>query len=512
MYSLDDTFDISGEWWNSANPERMVPGNLSFDRDAGIELRINQAFDPQEGAVRTGDANPRYACVHGITVKGEAVTLIDAQQLGTSFNFGSGGLRQPGRIHARILVMGAQLPAGFGFPEVGFRIPGLQVWLAEQVISHEMHFDGNKKLVRQDYSAGIMPEETFQVPSISSEITIQYGLGFSADAYSSIQVSVAAWFNFRPKSSQQADWFLDQEDKLLTLISLLAGELLFADAVHAKIDETNHRVSILFAAERTEVPLRRNPSDYFMSRGSISVPLVDCIANWFDIVSRVEQPASLAKSIMASKNLWLHMEFLSLIQVLEGFHRSLHDGEYLDSEDYDTVRSTLQGAIPSIVSSDHRAALKSRIRYGNQYSLRKRLGELASSLSECIRGHLFGFSGSLPASWLDTRNYYTHWDEELRPGILNIQDMYYANVRLRHFLCTMFRLLVGVPQSDCERAFTGSSHSAQQLIQINIIEKRTADLSFLPHAIMTISSSKDDSDERDESKGGELKGDQGDGD
>jgi hypothetical protein len=52
---------------------------------------------------------------------------------------------------------------------------------------------------------GRMPEETFQVQAINSDISIQYGLDSSVDAYSFVKVSVAAWFAFRPTSPQQAD-------------------------------------------------------------------------------------------------------------------------------------------------------------------------------------------------------------------------------------------------------------------------------------------------------------------
>lgn len=504
MYALNDTIDIAGEWWDSTDPETQVSGQLSFNRSSGVELRINQAFDMLEGAVRPGDPNPRYDCVHGITVKGEAVTLIDAQQFGSSLHFGSGGIRQPGRLRARILVMGAHLPPNFSFPSVSFRVPGLQVWLARQVVSHQIIFDDQETFARQHYSFGSMPEETFPVPAINSTVSVHYGWDSNTDAYSSIQVSIAAWFTVQPATPQKTDWFLEQDDRLLTLISLLAGELMLADAVQAKVDESHHRVSILFSGKSSTQLVRRDPSDFFMSRASISVPLAKCISDWFDVAPRVERPASLAMSIMASDNLWLHMEFLSLIQVLEGFHRSLYNGDYLSDVAYKDVRTALQAAIPSTVAPDHRAALMSRIRYGNQYSLRKRLGKLEALLSENIRGHLFGMAKSVPTSWIDTRNYYTHWDDELRSGILNSQEMYYANVRLRNFICTLFRLLVGIPASDFEKAFAGSSDAAQQLIHINIIEKREADPSFVPQAIMTISSSKDEPHEGQNTTGEDI--------
>lgn len=491
MYSLNDTIEISGEWWDSKHPDKIIPGQLSFTRHKGVELLVNHAFNPPYGAVRPGDPNLRYACIHGITVSGEAATLVDAQQLGTSFNFGSGGIRQPGRIHARILVMGAHLPEQFCFSKIIFKVPNLQVWLSHKVIHHTIHLDQEDKFIRQDYIIEHIPDEEFQIQTIASIISIHYRGKSNSNAYSSAQLSVEAWLGVKPDTPHTIDWFLEQIDKLLTLITFLSGQFMATDSIEAQINSSDE-VSILFANKESETPKKKYPSDYFLSRSSISTPFSECCNKWFDIAKKIERPADLAISIIASKNLWLHIEFISLIQALEGLHRALYNGKYMEDGAYEVVRDKLQNAIPSNVSKDHRTSLKSRVRYGNQYSLRKRLGELGEHLSEEIRRHIFGPTKSVPATWVDTRNYYTHWDEELKYSILDNQDMHYANIRLNNFLITLFRLLAGVSPSDIESAYSGTSDSAQQLIEVNIVTRRKADPHFIPQAIMTISSNHND--------------------
>ncbi|WP_423191407.1 HEPN domain-containing protein [Burkholderia multivorans] len=69
---------------------------------------------------------------------------------------------------------------------------------------------------------------------------------------------------------------------------------------------------------------------------------------------------------------------------------------------------------PNTVGSDHKEALKSRIRYGNEVSLRKRLDALISRLDLPLRKQILGNDGVVPRSWVVTRNYYTHWDNESR--------------------------------------------------------------------------------------------------
>jgi hypothetical protein len=487
MHTLDETIEISGEWWLAEKPEMVISGLLYFNSQ-GIELHLNQAFTPPNGAIRPGDLNPKYAVVHGVTIKGEAVTLFDSQQIGTSFHFGSGGFKQPGRIYARALAFGAHIPADFQFLRVSFRVPGLQVWLGKQVIAHTITFDEEQKFTTQSFGLGRMPDETFRVCSIDSTLSWHYGWSSKADAFKSIRVDVSAWFSLQPDEGKTIDWFLGHHETLLTMLSFLSGHPLVADAIQAKFDESDHRADILVVTRKTEHPEQNYPIDFFLSRPTITAPLEEYCNKWFEIAPTVEKAASLARSVMASKDLWLHVEFLSLMQALEGLHRALYDGKYIEDSQYETVKAALTNAIPSSVQRDHKDALKSRIRYGNQISLRKRLDELTSKLSPQSRADILGNSGNVPKSWIDTRNYYTHWDDELLTSVLNSQSMYYANVRMHHFIRVLYAQLIGIDAVDIENAFKRPSRLAQQLVHLNIVEKRQTDPSYIPQAIMTISS------------------------
>jgi hypothetical protein len=66
--------------------------------------------------------------------------------------------------------------------------------------------------------------------------------------------------------------------------------------------------------------------------------------------------------------------------------------------------------------------------------------------------------------------------------------MYYANVRMHHFIRVLYAQLMGVPVEDIEHAFDRPSQIAQQLVKLNIIEKRQADPTYVPQPYMTISS------------------------
>lgn len=103
---------------------------------------------------------------------------------------------------------------------------------------------------------------------------------------------------------------------------------------------------------------------------------------------------NLALSTMASEELWAHMQLLSLMQALEGLHRALFPGFYMDPTQYDLIRNELTDAIPKSVSPDHRASLENRLRYGNEISLAKRLAQLAELLPLELRTRVLGEENS----------------------------------------------------------------------------------------------------------------------
>jgi hypothetical protein len=505
VHTLTEEIEIAGDWWLPESPDSTVPGILYFS-SKGIKLHVHQSFNPLDGAVRPGDESPKYSVIHGVTVKSEAVTLFDAQQLGTSFNFSSGGVTRPSHIHARILIFGAHLSANFIFSEVSFRVPGLTVWLGNQVINHELTFNAENKLLEQAYKLGKMPSDSFQITKLDAILSIYYGYTSKADAYNSIRVDVSAWSSFASTQKQPIDWFIQQQTRLLSLLSFLSGRVFVSDAIQAKIDDSKHRIDILFVSNNSKNNEFNHPVEFFLSKPALSKSLDEIVNKWFEIIPSVEKPVSLAIGISGSDSLWIHIEFLSLMQALEGLHRALYDGNYMEDSKYADVKSVLSSSIPSYVQPDHKDALRSRIRYGNQKSLRKRLDELVSKLSLKSRDSLFGIGNGIPRTWIDTRNYYTHWDEELLSNILDIQSMYYANEKMKCFICILYAQLAGVCTDDIEKAFLGSSRMAQQIVNINVIQLRKENPDYIPQAIMTITSQDaSDSDDPDLDISDELK-------
>ena len=486
---LQQPFEATGTWHLPDSPDRVITGDLRYTVN-GTELDLHEPFYVRRGVISTSDERPRYPLIHGTTREGEAMTLLNAQSAGWSFNFSSGGFRESERVFSVWLLVGAHVPANFTYPKVGFRIPGLQVWLSRKVIEETLERDEATHESSVSYRVRGFREEKLRVPSI--ETTFGWGTSrhFNADAFTSIDVTVSGWLTIEPDSPKPLEWFIDQESKATTMLAFLAGTSMSPDLIEASIDASTHRVSVMVTLRDAKYCSYKNLHDFFMPRGSMTVDLGTVLNNWFEVYEKVDKPSQLALSVFGSEKLWLHVEFLSLVQALEGFHRGLFEGKYMPDEDYEPIKDTLGKAIPSGLADDHKAALRARFRYGNQFSLRKRLDALAGRLSPALRAMIFGANGGVPGQWVDTRNFYSHWDESLSSKILDGQGMYYANVRMRHFLRALYLDLMRIPQEAILASLRNASDSSQHLIQLNAAERRAADPSDMSGAYMRIQEQK----------------------
>ena len=463
MRPLSEQFEVLGYWFLPERPSHKVAGTLSYSPQR-TELRLMQSFQP----FPQGFMQPLVECptIHGITEKGEPVTILWAVRDKVSMNFGGAALLNPETWLCPLTVYGAHLDHEATLPEMRCRLPGLHIWQSKKLVerTHEAGKDSGPQST--NYRVLGMPSETIQI--VSDDLSVDWFVE-QTTSMGKFDVSVrsAGWFGIRPSTPQTIKWYLEQQQKIITLLTFLAGTPMSPDALTVPTSRPGVYASLLFTRHDIRYCDYRNLDDFFMSRGAMGGELSDILIKWFKVYPEVATPSQLAMSVSGSEKLWQHVEFLSWMQALEGFHRGLLDGVYMDPKDYEAVKSALGSAIPATVQPPHRESLRSRIRYGNEISLAKRLNELADRLPESVRLQVLGPDGKIPRAWIDTRNYYTHWDEELRPNVLDGQEILHANHRMSLFLKALYLDLTGVPSSATSSALSGSSKDAQWLMQIN---------------------------------------------
>ena len=465
VFAIPDGVSFAGDWWLPSGANRKIPGMLAWSKNKAT-LELHDSFIPLRSGPLLQSSQPQPV-IHGTTTDSKLVSVLDASWSRGNVSFGQAGMQRPESFLSHLVVIGAHVDKETLYTEVRVRIPGLQTllgigWIEETFVQKTEHLPAC-----MIYRAHGVQEERIGIPPISA--TLGWGIDrqFSGDRLTRLSITSAAHLRIAPDQPQNLDWFFEQLFKVTTLLAFIAGAPMSADQVTVKVAASNADAHLLIGWNNPVYCPYRSAHEFFLLRGTMVVNLDAVFQTWFRIYDTVAAPSQLALSVLSSERPWIHAEFLLLMQALEGFHRAVADGTYMPPDDYETVRHALTTAIPAAVESSHRDALKSRIKYGNELSLRKRIDDLAGRLDASLRTRIFGGTGAVPQKWIATRNYYTHWDEASRDDALDTPDMYYASVRLRHFLRVLYLDFVGIPQASITKALDGTNKESQHLLQLN---------------------------------------------
>ncbi|MGJ8570241.1 MAG: HEPN domain-containing protein [Hoeflea sp.] len=107
------------------------------------------------------------------------------------------------------------------------------------------------------------------------------------------------------------------------------------------------------------------------------------------------------------------------MQAFEAFDRKVNPGTLTSPEKFKEVYDAMVGAIPQGTANGLRQKMKAAIQYANEPSLRKRLKLFHDFLVSLIGSEPYGFKSSGIEQLVQTRNYFTHYPEDLKDKILS---------------------------------------------------------------------------------------------
>lgn len=463
-YAIREEASFAGEWWLPAESGRKIPGTLKWSNNRAT-LQIHDSFIP----LRTGpllQSSQPQPVIYGTTTDNKGVSVLEASWSHGTMAFGGAQFKRPESFISSLVVIGAHVDKQTLYSEVRVRIPGLQLWLGTGRIDETLVPGGGKRIAGVIYHVYLDSGESVEIPSL--ETTVSWGLDrqLSSDRQTAISVNSTGHLRIVPKHPQELDWYFAQLQKATILLSFIAGAPMTSDGVVAKLVDPETEVNLLVGWADAKFCSFRNPHEFYLLRGAMGADLGEILQTWYCSYDKVAKPSQLALSVLCSKGLWTHIEFLSLMQALEGFHRAAIEGQQLMDGDAGIEPSKpTTPLIPHDQKPAGRHSPKGQ-RLGKA-TLRTRLDELAGRLAAATRKSILGEDTVVPQQWIDTRNYYTHWIPALRDKALDPVGMHYAIVRLRHFLRVLYLDFVGIPQAAIAKALDGTNAESQYLIQHN---------------------------------------------
>jgi ApeA N-terminal domain 1 len=461
-YTTTDKVEFSGEWFLPAEHgavAKKIHGNFTWaDRMGHLQL-FNSLNSQRSTSAARSAAQP---VIHGETVNSKQITMLDAFTSSTSTTMGEAGYKTRESFKSNQCLIGAHVDEKTTYSLIYYRIPGLQLWLGNKGASSEFTDQPTQVM---NYAFESLVKERFETKDQGLAIELRIGRSFPSISGAKVTIESHGALKIVPDSPQSLNWFYREAGKIVSLLSFFAGAPMSPDLIKVLMPD-GRELSVLVALNAKTICTYTYGHEFFLLRDSVGNDFSSILEKWRGLYEKLDAPMHLALAVFSSTGLWGHVEFLSLMQALEGLHRALMPGNYMPDSEYSKVADLLMDAIPTSVESDHREALKGRIRYGSEYSLRKRLKALVDPLPLPIRKLILG-GPIVPNRWVDTRNYFTHWDEAGKVQALSSAEMHYAGVRMRLLLRVLYLHQIGVSEQVLVTALSSMNGESQYLMQLN---------------------------------------------
>ncbi len=398
---------FAGVWWFADEPDHRFIGTLDYDNASGGKIRLVAEHKGTSifAKARGGDL------LYGKTTESAHVTVFYPAIVSQSSS--SHGIEQCD-VRFSHAIVGDHIgkPEGEYFTQVSVAFPNIELWGAQTGfgIRHHRGFRGYSIRYKRTPELKIALEKGLTL-RIARSATVPFSKGRDGQ----VALHEKTHFHFKSRKRQSLSFFLQRLSLLQGFFSLATMGFCPPAQVFA-ISETGRRgmkrsVTIFSRAPfgDEDQPDGRPPYRYLFMEADLKGQLPQHLATWLRNGTLLAQPLTLYHCALHSTG-FLQTKFLYLSQCFEALHRRLRGGHYVTPEEYSRVLPGLFAAIPTTLDRSHRDSLKNRLKYGYQFSLRKRLELVLKDYPSLAREYRIDERDTTEIA--DHRNFLTHYDGE----------------------------------------------------------------------------------------------------
>ncbi|MFW5983443.1 MAG: HEPN domain-containing protein [bacterium] len=138
--------------------------------------------------------------------------------------------------------------------------------------------------------------------------------------------------------------------------------------------------------------------------------------------------------------------FLNLAQAAETFHARLNNSKKMPKEDYKKMKEEILAVTPSV----YHEWLHEQFNFGNNLKLHDRLMDLLNKYSNKIIDKIIGDKEKFIKEIKHSRNYYTHYSQDLKKKAIKGKDLFYLTEKLKALLVCAFLMEIGFTKIKLE--------------------------------------------------------------
>ena len=427
-------FEYEGEWWFPEQPVNKYRGRLKFSPAEGISLNLlvfqaNVENIPDE----------KIDLILGSSADGRKITLYKCFLETKSSTWSNNGINVVSFFFiSRYVFIGTHFTAvqNIQFKKISVHFLHLEEWVATSGFIMKLQ----KKGMTVKYKA---PKSVSFNVSKDLQIRISFSVSYPTFSKPQVEASIkqTTWLVFSLSVPKTLDDFLKDIYIMQNFLTLAMSEPTYPTIIEGESESEKIKVNdgeicrpieIIFE----QLPYILKPTSSLHSRDMLFTfkdisKKKDAVKNWFEKADLLEPVCNLYFGTLYQKGIYSNNELLNLTQALEAYHRKTMRNIELPPKKHESRVKKILNKTPA----EHKDWLKSKLKYSNEPTLRKRLRDIWANLPAAITTKL-GNRDTFIGITVDTRNYWTHFDDELKAKVAKGYEFYRLVTKLRIMLQT----------------------------------------------------------------------------
>jgi len=447
---LTTAFACNGYFWLDDDARSAVAGTLKYHPETGSSLELLGRLRPLGIGIGIGIGT--IELLRGVSSKNEKLTLLNCVPQRRQLQQGFFEIQY---FFCEVALVGNFHPEPtLAFRRSGIRFDKLDHWLKSDYVKiNPVSGDDIGRGLGITVSAG--PQGALECERGGYKVHLNAEYSSKADGYN-VALNAFTTLYIEPDAPKDLHWFFDEGRSLrdfaalcfgsplpLKSVKLLGGQVSIADGI--TITEV---VAAFFIEQTPATPSRASYPLILFRRFELAAPGV--LSAWHEKREQFQEVIDLVFLVLYGHHTRPEVGFLLIMQAFEAFDRKVNPGTLTSPEKFKEVYTAMVGAIPQGTPNDLRQKMKAAIQYANEPSLRKRLKLFHERLVSLVGLEAYGFKSSSIESLVQTRNYYTHYPEDLRDKTLSPSFMVRETDRFSMLLvvCLLHEIGVTIDQTQ----------------------------------------------------------------
>ncbi len=437
-FDLIKEFELLGYWWLPEHESEKVFGILSF-KNFSIELNL-------KGLLSSDEDEFNDTQIHGRSEDGHYILLTGCYTITRPvFNL---ALTPKERIRASLILIDVEQDAN----DIPIEFESIRIGLPQVLDS--ARFNGFDLEVTEsgDFCLPFRKDTdclSFPIEALEATLRICSYDAFKIESRSSTFKQIG-YVELTTKSPQNIRWFTKQLGEIESLFSLMTSQPCLAQwlklSIHDNEDKCTYYCILPNKQLGNYLPAARH--EHLICICQMGSSFEEVLKSFFEKSPALYPVINILNSTLAQPGAFHQLDFVNLVQALEGLHRVFDNNYYLEKQELkagkEQIRRAIEGAFPGEVNSELRESLWSSIQFANAKSQKTRLNELIAKLSPILRVAIIGHNENFVHEIISTRNYYVHLDHKSARKALSDGMIPFRKMQLQMLLICILLKAFGV--------------------------------------------------------------------